>query len=122
MRKISFTLALIVALLLTVSVSNAQMKVQTGTWNADKTISNYMLAAGGDMERNLTLSVTFPKPFIAKPEVIVSITRYDGDANVNTRYDVKVVSVHKAGCTLEIKTWGGTKINLIGGTWMAIGE
>lgn len=122
MRKISFTLVLLAVIFLTSSVSTAQMKAQTGIWNADKTISNYMLAAGGDMERTLRLSVTFPKPFDSKPEVIVSITRYDGDANINTRYDVKVVSVHKAGCTLEIKTWGGTKINLIGGTWMAVGE
>jgi hypothetical protein len=35
---------------------------------------------------------------------------------------VKTVSVHKAGFTLEVKTLGGTKINLIGGTLMAVGE
>ncbi|MHB8907112.1 MAG: H-type lectin domain-containing protein [Melioribacteraceae bacterium] len=50
------------------------------------------------------------------------MTRFDADTNINTRYDVKVVSVHKAGFTLNVKTWGDTKINLIGGTWMAIGE
>ena len=122
MRKLSFTLALSVILLVAASVSNAQMKVQTGVWNADKNISNYMLASGGDMERTLSLNISFPKPFNSKPEVIFSVTRYDGDANINTRYDLKAVSVHKGGFTLEVKTWGGSKINLIGGTWMAIGE
>ncbi|MCX6169303.1 MAG: H-type lectin domain-containing protein [Ignavibacteriales bacterium] len=122
MRKLSFVLALSIMLLLTAATSNGQMKVQTGVWNADKTISNYTLAAGGEMERTLLLNVTFPKPFTVKPEISFSITRFDADTNINTRYDVKVSSAHKAGFTLEIKTWGGTKINLIGGTWMAIGE
>jgi hypothetical protein len=122
MRKLSFTIALSVMLLVAATVSNAQMKVQTGIWNADKNISNYTLAAGGEMERTVTLNITFPKPFTAKPDVSFSITRFDADTNINTRYDVKAVSVHKGGFTLEVKTWGGTKINLIGGTWMAIGE
>lgn len=123
MRKISFALTLLLVLLLTASVSNAQLKVQSGTWGADKrTVPSYMLGAGGEVERSLTLSFTFTKPFIAKPEVIVSINTFDGDANINTRYDVKTISVHKAGFTVEVKTWGGSKINMIGGTWMAIGE
>jgi hypothetical protein len=122
MKKVSFALMIVGLILIAASVSSAQMKVQTGLWNADKNISNYMLASGGDMERTLSLNITFPKPFNSKPEVSFSITRYDGDANINTRYDLKVVSVHKGGFTLEVKTWGGSKINLIGGTWMAIGE
>ncbi|MFA7227684.1 MAG: H-type lectin domain-containing protein [Melioribacteraceae bacterium] len=122
MKKTSFVIAIIGILLVTASISNAQLKVQTGVWNADKNISNYMLASGGDMVRTLSLNITFPKPFNSKPEVSFSITRYDGDANINTRYDLKVVSVHKAGFMLEVKTWGGSKINLIGGTWMALGE
>jgi len=122
MRKSFFTLAISVMLLVSASISNAQMKVQTGLWIADKNISNYTLAAGGEMERTVVLNITFPKPFTTKPEVNFSITRFDADTNINTRYDVKVVSVHKAGFMLNVKTWGGTKINLIGGTWMAIGE
>jgi hypothetical protein len=122
MKKTSFVFTLIGLFLIAASVSNAQLKVQTGVWNADKNISNYPLASGGELERTLSLNITFPRPFNTKPDVTFSITRYDGDANINTRYDLKVVSVHKAGFTLEVKTWGGTKINLIGGTYMAIGE
>jgi len=122
MRKSFFTLAISIMLLVSASISNAQMKVQTGLWIADKNISNYTLSAGGEMERTVVLNITFPKPFVSQPEVSFSITRFDADTNINTRYDVKVVSVHKAGFTLNVKTWGGTKINLIGGTWMAIGE
>ena len=122
MRKHIFTISLFAFLILAAASLNAQVRVQTGIWNADKTISNYMLAAGGENERTVNLSVSFPKPFNTKPEVILSVTRYDGDANIGTRYEVKLISVHKAGFTLEAKTWGGTKINLIGGTWMAVGE
>ncbi|OGU68695.1 MAG: hypothetical protein A2499_16605 [Stygiobacter sp. RIFOXYC12_FULL_38_8] len=100
----------------------AQMKVQTGVFNADKNISNFMLAAGGDMERTQQISVTFPKPFTKTPDIQISVTRIDQDRGNNTRYDVKVTNAHKAGFMVEVKTWGGSKIYLIGGTYMAIGE
>lgn len=99
-----------------------QLKVQAGIFNADSNISNYMLAAGGDAERVLQMNVTFPKPFSKTPEIQLSVTRIDQDRGNNTRYDVKVVSAHKAGFLMEIKTWGGSKIYLIGGTYLAIGE
>lgn len=121
MKKTLLTLSLFLIMLIS-STSIAQIKVQTGIWNADKTISNYSLAAGGEMERYVTLNITFPKPFNTKPEILFSVTRYDGEGSINTRYDCKVVSSHKGGFQLEIKTWGGTKIHLIGGNWMAIGE
>ncbi|MDP2036762.1 MAG: H-type lectin domain-containing protein, partial [Ignavibacteria bacterium] len=70
----------------------AQLKVQTGVFNADKNISNYMLAAGGDMERTQQISVTFPKPFSKTPDIQLSVTRIDQDRGNNTRYDVKVVN------------------------------
>jgi len=122
MRKHIFTISLFTFLLFTAASLNAQVRAQTGIWNADKTISNYSLAAGGELERYVTLQITFPKPFNTKPEVIFGITRFDADANINQRYDAKITYVHKGGFTLEVKTWGGTKINLIGGNWMAIGE
>jgi len=123
MRKHIFTICLFAFLIFAAVSLNAQVRAQTGVWNAEKTtISNYSLGAGGEMERSVSLSISFPKPFNTKPEVILSVTRYDGDANINTRYDVKIVSVHKAGFKLEAKTWGGSKITMIGGTWMAIGE
>jgi len=100
----------------------AQLKVQTGVFNADRNISNYMLAAGGDMERTQLISVTFTKPFTKTPDIQLSVTRLDEDRGSNTRYDIKVVNAHKAGFTIEVKTWGGSKIYLIGGTYMAIGE
>lgn len=121
MKKQLLTLSFFLMLLLT-GTSIAQLRAQTGLWNADKTISNYSLAAGGELERTVTLQITFPKPFNTKPEVIFGITRFDADANINERYDVKVTYIHKGGFTLEVKTWGGTKIQLIGGNWMAVGE
>lgn len=102
---------------------NAQSFVQTGEFSVEKTkVSNYMLDSGSDQERVLQVNVTFPKPFNNKPEVMLSVTKFDGEKGINTRYSVKVLSVHKAGFTIEIKTWGGAKIYMIGGMWMAIGS
>ncbi len=122
MKKLTFVLGLFVLCIFSASSLTAQIKAQTGVFNADRNISNYMLAAGGEMERVLQLNITFPKPFKEKPEVMLSVTRFDGERSVNTRYDIKVTSVYKTGFSMEIKTWGGSKIYLIGGTWLAIGE
>jgi len=122
MKKYFSTIIFFVLLFSSSQLLFAQLRVQTGVFNADKNVSNYMLAAGGDMERTLQLSISFPKPFTKTPDIQLSITRLDQDRGNNTRYDVKVVSAHKAGFTLEIKTWGGSKIYLIGGTYMAVGE
>jgi hypothetical protein len=119
MKKILLAISFIVFVS---SISFAQVRAQTGVWNADKTISGYTLATGGEMERYQTIQITFPKPFNTKPEIQFSVTRYDGEGGVGARYDCKIISSYKGGFTLEIKTWGGTKIHLIGGTWMAIGE
>ncbi|MCX7874568.1 MAG: H-type lectin domain-containing protein [Melioribacteraceae bacterium] len=102
---------------------NGQSFVQTGEFSVEKTkVSNYMLDSGSDQERTLQLNITFPKQYKNKPEVMLSVTKFDGEKGINTRYSVKLLSVHKAGFSMEIKTWGGSKIYMIGGMWMAIGE
>jgi hypothetical protein len=109
-------------LFITISI-NAQSFVQTGEFSVERTkVSNYMLDSGSDQERTLQLNITFPKAFNNKPEVMLSVTKFDGEKGINTRFSVKVLSVHKAGFSMEIKTWGGSKIHMIGGMWMAIGE
>jgi len=122
MRKHIFTISLLAFFVLAATSLNAQVKAQTGVWNADRNTPNFLLGAGGEAERSVYINISFPKPFNTKPEVILSVTRYDGDANINTRYDVKITSVHKAGFSIEAKTWGGSKITMIGGTWIAVGE
>ncbi|MHB8907111.1 MAG: hypothetical protein ACYC6D_13405 [Melioribacteraceae bacterium] len=59
-------------LLIAASVSNAQMKVQTGLWIADKNISNYTLAAGGEMERTVVLNITFPNPLQQSRKLVLA--------------------------------------------------
>lgn len=116
------SLILIIFFGLTLSI-NAQNFVQTGEFSVEKTkVSNYMLDSGSDQERLMQLNVLFPKPFNNKPEVMLSVTKYDGEKGINTRYSVKVLSVNKTGFSIEIKTWGGSKIYMIGGMWMAIGS
>lgn len=101
----------------------AQSFVQTGEFSVERTkVSNYMLDSGSDQERTLQLNITFHKTFNNKPEVMLSVTKFDGEKGINTRYGVKVLSVSKSGFSMEIKTWGGSKIHMIGGMWMAIGE
>lgn len=98
------------------------MKVQTGTYLADNRISNYSLAYGGELERTHEIFVRFQKPYLEKPEIITSVTVYDGSRDSNTRFEIKTKDVSKTGFTIVARTWGGTKIFAIGGTWMAIGN
>lgn len=100
----------------------AQMEIQTGKYKFDPTISNFSLAYGGDQERVHLLTITFPKPFKTVPQVMIGVTKYDGDRSSNTRFDVSVTSVSKTTIQIQAKTWGGTKIYLLAGEWIAIGE
>jgi len=46
----------------------------------------------------------------------------DVDKNAAVRYAVKPISVSRDGFTVEVKTWGDTKIFSIAGFWVAHAE
>jgi hypothetical protein len=104
------------------NIASAQSVVQNGKFRFDPTLPNYSLANIGGHEKTQPLTITFPKPFKTIPQVIVSITTYDGDKSENTRYQVNIVSITKSTVQLEAKSWGGSRIYAIAGQWLAIGD
>jgi H-type lectin domain len=101
------------------SASLFAQQVQTGTYRFDKNIKDYTLDKN-DGDRIVQLEVTFQKPFDTKPEVLVSVNYFDGDKSTNARYEVKTISVSRDGFLVQVRTWADTKINGIGGGWMAV--
>ena len=74
----------------------------------------------GSGDRTLSVEITFPKPFDVKPDVVLSLNSIDADKGANLRIAMKAISISRDGFTIQIKTWGDTKINSVGGYWMAI--
>ncbi|MGB5286958.1 MAG: H-type lectin domain-containing protein, partial [Ignavibacteriaceae bacterium] len=60
-------------------------------------------------------------PFENKPDVVVGLSMIDA-APGNLRYSIKTKSISRDGFTVEVKTWGDTKIMSIGGFWVAHAE
>lgn len=113
------TTLLCFALLFVLTVTTSAQQVLTGTYRFDKKLANYTLdKESGD--RSMEMEVTFAKPFETKPEVLVSVNYLDSDKNLNLRYELKTLSVSRDGFTVQVKTWGDTKIYAIGGGWMAV--
>ena len=73
-------------------------------------------------ERVFTVEVNFLKPFENKPDVVVGVSAIDAVSGTNLRYSLKAKSVSRDGFTVEVKTWGDSKILSIGGFWVAHAE
>ena len=115
-------LMLILGLFLMVSaVAFSQAQVLSGTWGASTDTKSYTLNANtGD--RTVTIQVNFLKPFENKPDVVVGISSIDVDKSTAVKYAVKPISVSRDGFTVEVKTWGDTKIYSVTGFWVAHAE
>jgi hypothetical protein len=115
-------LLLISALLFMVSaVAFSQAQVLSGTWGASSDTKAYTLNANSG-DRTITIQVNFLKPFENKPDVVCGISSIDVDKTTAVRYSVKPISVSRDGFTVEVKTWGDTKINSVTGFWVAHAE
>lgn len=118
MKKLILTLGLF---LMVSAVALSQSQVLSGTWGGNSETKAYTLHQNtGD--RIYTIEVNFLKPFENKPEVVVGVTSMDVDKNAAVRYAVKPISVSRDGFTVELKTWGDTKIFSIAGFWVAHAE
>jgi len=103
------------------AVALSQSQVLSGTWGANTESNSYTLNSNtGD--RTITIQVNFLKPFENKPDVVVGISSIDVDKNTATKYAVKPISVSRDGFTVEVKTWGDTKIHSVTGFWVAHAE
>lgn len=118
MKKMLLTLGLF---LMVSAVALSQSQVLSGTWGASTDSKSYTLNSNtGD--RTITIQVNFLKPFENKPDVIVGVSSIDVDNNTAVKYAVKPISVSRDGFTVEVKTWGDTKIYSITGFWVAHAE
>ena len=118
MNKLILTLGLF---LMVSAVTFSQSQVLSGVWGVNSGTKYYTLHDNTG-ERKFTVEVNFLKPFENKPEVVCGITMIDVDKSTAVKYAVKPISVSRDGFTVEVKTWGDTKILSVSGFWVAHAE
>ncbi len=132
MRK---SLAAILFAIILLGSIRTSAQVQGGTFFVDKSTSGFTLDQN-DGKREVMVDVHFKKPFDAKPTVLTSITLIDMngekfDIPGNSRTTIETLDqkisavaagVSRDGFVLKISVWGNTKINALGGTWIAFSE
>ena len=118
MNKLILTLGLF---LMVSAVTFSQSQVLSGVWGGNSETKYYTLHDNTG-ERKFTIEVNFLKPFENKPEVVCGITMIDVDKSTAVKYAVKPISVSRDGFTVEVKTWGDTKILSVSGFWVAHAE
>ena len=118
MKNLLLTLGLF---LMISAVAFSQTQVLSGTWSGNKDTKYYTLHENTG-ERKFTVEVNFLKPFENKPDVVVGISSIDVDKSTAVKYAVKPISVSRDGFTVEVKTWGDTKIYSVTGFWVAHAE
>lgn len=115
MKKLFLIAAVLFCFVLT---ANAQ-QVLTGSWYVDKDTPGYTLDKNvGD--RTVDIEVVFTKPFKTKPEVALSVSLIDEVDPTQMRYQVSAKSVSRDGFTVQVKVWSETKLNALGGFWVAV--
>lgn len=114
MKKLVLTLGL---LFMVSAVAFSQTQVLSGSWGGNSE-TKYFTLHENTGDRTFTVEVAFLKPFENKPDVVVGLSSIDA-APGNLRYSVKTKSISRDGFTVEVKTWGDTKIMSIGGFWVA---
>jgi hypothetical protein len=119
MKKVLTVVGILTLLVLIAMPMTAQTvqvpQVQVGTFAS--TASNLGTGTGA---REMTVAISFPKPFKEKPSVVVGITMLDAIGTVNTRVSVVADGVSRDGFTAVIKTWGDSKVNGVQGSWVAV--
>ena len=118
MKKALLTLGLF---LMVSAVAFSQSQVLSGGWGGNSETKYYTLHENKG-ERVFTVEVNFLKPFEDKPDVVVGISAIDAVSGTNLRYSVSSKSVSRDGFTVELKTWGDSKILSVSGFWVAHAE
>ena len=122
-------------ILLLAAAARINGQVQGGTFFADKSTTGFTLNQN-DGKREVMIDVHFKKPFDAKPVVLTSLTLIDmnGDkfeipGNTNTTIETSdqkisavATGVSRDGFVIKISVWGNTRVNAVGGSWIAFTE
>jgi hypothetical protein len=118
MKKLLLTLGLF---FMVSAVALSQTQILSDMWCANTETPNYTLHQNSG-ERKITIEVNFPKPFENKPDVVVGVSALAADKNQDVRYSVSAKSISRDGFTIEVATWGESKIFTICGFWVAHAE
>jgi len=95
--------------------------IQTGTaFNGYLENTDWTLNTGSE-ERTYKVSVKFDSPFRFPPQVSLSISGQDSDADKNTRVQVTANNITVDGFELTYRTWFDTRVYSVWASWTAIG-
>jgi hypothetical protein len=110
-----YTALIIICFLFLAKPVSAQL-MQNSSWSVNQSLDGYSLDKN-DGERTMTIDVKFEKPFIKKPQIILSVTQIDADKESNLRFNVEAISVSRDGFTIKVRTWADSKLFSISGYW-----
>ncbi len=75
----------------------------------------------GEGDREIRLAVTFSEPYLAPPNVYVSVSMIDVSNAGNTRAALQPENVTKTGFDIVFQTWGDTQVARCRVAWQSIG-
>ena len=75
----------------------------------------------GHGPREVRQVLAFSEPFAEAPSVMISISMWDMDHNVNSRADISAENITASGFQIVFRTWADTRVARIRADWMAIG-
>lgn len=113
MKKVLFA-----ALFLILSVGLFAQQIESGVFDVNSNTKGYTLDKNSG-DRIFTQEVRFASPFETIPNVVVAVNKLEADKTQNVRIDVQATAISRDGFVLRIKTWGDSKVNVVGGSWVA---
>lgn len=75
----------------------------------------------GTGPREQSFEVSFEQPYIAIPNVHVSLSMWDIDHKHNQRMDIAAENIAETGFDLVFRTWGDTRVARVRANWIVIG-
>lgn len=99
----------------------AQPQIQSGGFFFNTGTPGYTLNQN-EGRRIVETEIRFNKPFDTKPYVYTSVILVDAENKTKIRYAIEPKSVSRDGFVLSAIVWGDTRLNAIGGFWMAEAE
>lgn len=100
------------------TLSFAQTQIESGKWSIVSSNANYTLDKN-EGDRSMIIDINFDEPFERKPDVIISVTLFDGIQGSSVKYNVSPISVSRDGFLIKVATWSNARISGIGGYWIA---
>ena len=97
---------------------NTSAQVESGTFFFNGDTKGYTLNQN-EGKRTMDVEINFNKPFDKKPKVVLSTTLIDKNNDTKLRYSLEATGVSRDGFIIRVSVWGDTKLDGIGGMWVA---